>query len=236
MGGNSQNGPNITEVKTTKLSFAVWPVWDDQTQSLYWVDFLATSSQPAIYRYDDRSGMTYSATIPGSQTIGFIYPVRQGCKECTNLFAVGSGHDVLLVKWDGISPQAQIVRTLFSVEPDNPLTHVNLARADGHGRLFEGPFSLEFCGAPVADQSLYRYDSSRGLQRIFTGVRATTGIAFDDKAHKMYHVGGCSLLLTEYDYDPKTGDVCKYLFLLKRSFFHFLDKSDRTYNFGQHFR
>lgn len=186
-------------------------MWDDHTQSLYYIDFLATDQKPALYRYSYRDGMIYSAVLPGAQTIGFVYPVRQGCKECTDIFAVGSGHDVIFVKWDGKSPLAQVVgpQKLFSVESDIPSSHINIAQADRHGRIYEGPFSTQFCSAP-ANESLYRYTTERGLQRIFTGVRATTGLAFDDNARKMYHVDGCNFLISEFDYDPKTGDLCKY--------------------------
>lgn len=154
--------------------------------------------------------MLYSATIPGAQTVGFVYPVREGCKECTDLFAVGSGRDAILVKWDGKSPQAQVVgsQKLFSVEPDNPRGQTNIAMADRYGRLYEGPSSMEFCSAPP-NQSFYRYTNKRGLERLFTGVQATTGIAIDEDAGKLYHIDGCSFVLTAYDYDPKTGDICK---------------------------
>lgn len=217
MGANGQNDLKITELKAKKVELAVYPVWDDDTQSLYYINFFAVDPEPAIYRYSYRDDMTYSAVIPGSGTIGFVYPARQGCKDCADLFLIGNSNDVSVVKWDGKSPQAQVVgKELISIEPNNTQTHVNLALADRHGRLYVGTFSLQFCAAPTADSSLYRYTNDRGLTRLFTGVRATSGIAIDYNARKLYHVGGCNLLLTAYDYDPKTGDICKYSLL-----FHF---------------
>lgn len=186
-------------------------MWDEHTHSLYFVNFLQDSTKPAIYRYSVIDGRLYSAVIPGSQTVSFINPVRQGCTACSDLFAVGSGHDIIYVKWDGKSPQAQIVGPkLFSIEPDQPLTHTNIARADRYGRVYEGSLSLQFCAAP-ANQSLYRYTDKRGVEVLFTGFRATSGLAIDEDRGKLYHVGGCNLLLTEFDYDPKTGDICKFL-------------------------
>lgn len=207
---NNQNGLKISEIKGNKVDLAAWPVWDDHTQSLYFIDFLSNASQKsAIYRYSYRNGIVYSASIPGAQTVGFVYPVREGCKECSDLFAVGSGRDIIFIKWDGKSPQAQVVgQKLFSIEPDNPKGHTNIAVADRHGRIYIGPFSLEFCSAPPT-QLFYRYTNKRGLERLFTGLRATTGIAIDEDAGKLYHIDGCSFVLTAYDYDPKTGDICK---------------------------
>lgn len=186
-------------------------MWDDHTQSLYFIEFVSTTDQkPSIYRYSYLDGTLYSAAIPGVQSPAFIYPVRQGCKECTDIFAIGSGHDVIFIKWDGKSPQAQVVgpQKLFTIEADIPLSQLNIAVADRHGRIYEGPFSTEFCNTP-ANKSLYRYTDKRGLERIFTGVYVTTGITFDEKAKKMYHLDGCNLLLTGFDYDPKTGDSCE---------------------------
>lgn len=153
--------------------------------------------------------MLYSAAIPGAQTIAFVNPVRQDCNECTGLFAVGSGHDVIFVKWDGKSPEAQVVgQKLFSVELDIPLSHINIAKSDRHGRVYVGSFSLDFCDTP-ANKTFYRYTNERGVERIFTDVRTISGLALDEDAGKIYHLDGCNLVISEFDYDPKTGDICK---------------------------
>lgn len=134
--------------------------------------------------------------------------MRHDCTECEDIFAIGNEHGSNLIKWNGISAEAQLLGTqkLFNVEEFDPNSHINVAQTDRTGRLFIGTFSEDFCNTP-ANHSLYRYTIERGIEPIFSGIYGTSGIAIDERANKLYHV----------DYS-NTGDICKLMHLFFVSF------------------
>ena len=141
------------------------------------------------------------------QSTDFILPVRQNGLKYKNHYAIGNKHDVILIEWDGKSKNACIVRTLFSIEPNDESSTLDCARTDRFGRYYGGTFSMEeFCSSP-ANKSFYRHSIETGVERIFGGLLGTSGIAINENANKLYHVGLCSLIISEFDWNPLTGDI-----------------------------
>lgn len=171
---------------------------------------MPTGDESLLYRYSLSDDRLYSARVPGVKSTDFIIPVQNRGLKCTNLFAIGNAHDVTLIQWNGISTSAQIVQPkLFSIAPNDESSTVDYARTDRMGRYYGGTFSMTgFCGTSP-NRSFYRQTLQKGVQRIFSGVLGTTGIAFNENAHKLYHTGLCSLIISEFDWDPSTGDLCK---------------------------
>lgn len=198
----------MSVLHSQKLNFPFGPVWVDNKQSVYFVDLIAEDR--LVYRYSFDSGILYSASIPGIKAISFIYPVRQKCKKCNDIFAIGMAHGVNFIKWDGKTTVAQLVNqtNLFNVEENDTKSIMDIAQADRNGRLYFGTYSSDFCSSP-ANSSFYRYSANRGVERIFGDLYGTSGIAIDEKAKKLYHSDYCLLLITEFDFNPKTGDLCK---------------------------
>lgn len=139
----------------------------------------------------------------------FILPAKAKCKKCKNLFVVGVGSQVVTIEWNGKSTRAKVVRQLFTMDANIPSSRTGMARASPKGRFFGGTYYYPMdCTKPTV-LSYYRYDTSKGLVRLFGDLGSTGGIAFNVEARKMYHLTYCRLLLTEYDWDPDTGDICK---------------------------
>lgn len=203
-------GQQVVELKTPKINFPIWPIWDETTQSVIFTDFLVGGQNPVIYRYSLEDGTLYSASVPGIQSISFIYRVRKNCKECEDIFGIGNEHGVNLIRWNGKTTEAQLIgpRKLMNAEESDPKSHMNVAQADRKGRLYFGTFSLDFCNSP-ANKSFYRYTVERGIDRIVFGLYGTSGIAINEDAKKIYHTDPCSLFITEFDFDPRTGDLCE---------------------------
>lgn len=206
-----QIGWEISKLTTPEIRIPHSAYSDDD--SLYFVTFITSEYQASINRYSYIDGIFYSAYIEGVTSPSFIVPINQKvCKKCrkcdAKLFAVGVGHDVLKVKWNGKSTKAKVVGTIFSVENNIPSSRYDVATTDSHGRLYTGTLSETLCNS-TATRSFYRYTRTAGADRLFGGLKSTTGIAFNDEIGKMYHFDSCQLYLTEYDYDPETGDICK---------------------------
>lgn len=174
---------------------------------------MSIENQPPIHRYSLDDKKLYSARIPGVKAIGFIYPVN--CTNRNNLFAIGNGRNVSLITWDGISNQAQPVgpQKLFSLDSNIPTTGTDIVAADPYGRFYLGTYSAELCQSPP-NLSVYRYTTGIGVKRLFGGIYGSSGLGVDSIAKKLYHLEYCTLILSQFDWDPATGDLCTFRSLL----------------------
>lgn len=198
----------MLDLKTQQLGFPLAPVWDDNTRSVYFTDYFGGDPNPAFFRYSYDDGKLYSAFIPGVGSISHVYPVRQKCKKCKDIFEIAYEHGGTYMKWDGKSPQAQLVGPgkFYNVEESDTQSVMDVAHADRRGRLYFGTCSFDLCNTP-ANKSVYRYTNDRGVDWMFGGLYGTSGIVINKKAKKLYHSDYCSLMITEYDYDPITGNL-----------------------------
>lgn len=153
-------------------------------------------------------GKLYSASIPGVKKIGFIYPVNHPVFK--NAFAIGQGSSVSFITWDGKSKVAKPIgpKKLFSLETENPASGTDIVAADPYGRFYLGTFSSELCkSAPTL--GVYRYDTIKGVKKMFGKIHGTSGLFLDAIAKKLIHLEYCSLVATLLDWDPATGDLCE---------------------------
>lgn len=173
------------------------------------MNFITTGIQSSIYRYSYQDGILYSAYIEGVTSPSFIIPTNKKCTKCNEcdeqFFAVGVGSDVVTIKWNGKSTKAKVVSSLFSVE--SAPYRFNAGMVDSNGRFYGGTLSPKFCNS-TASRSFYRYTKNEGVVRLFGDLQSTSGTAFDQNEHKMYQLDSCQLLITDFDYDPNTGDIC----------------------------
>lgn len=181
------------------------PHWDEETQSLYYNDIYGTEA--TILRYDYNENKTYLATVEGEPVVSFIIPVANQ----KNHFAVGIGRRVGIIQWDGVSPKAKLVKTIFEVEPDKPNNRFNDAKADPSGRLFAGTMRFEHLGDlfDVAGGSFYRYSKSEGVKDLLHNIHCSNGLAWDEKENKFYYIDSFKFNVKGYDYDSKSGNICK---------------------------
>lgn len=193
----------------TNLSLSV--IWDDCTQSVYYIEFHPNYQQPAIFRYDNEEDKTYSAYIDGYAGPAFILPISQKCDKYKNLFLVGLHKFTRIIEWDGRSTVARVVSTVFDIEENDPLSILGVSRQSERGRFYGGSIHITFCSAP-ANSSLYSYTKEKGLQRLFGDVHSTIGLTFDKNAGYLYHLDSCTGAITRFQTDSK-GDICKMVFI-----------------------
>lgn len=96
----------IEEVTTEdqRCELGEGPHWDVETQSLFYVNILEDA---ALFRYDYKSGEIFKATVKEDKSpIGFLIPVDGKTDE----FVVGAARRILLIKWDGKSSEASILK------------------------------------------------------------------------------------------------------------------------------
>lgn len=71
--------------------------------------------------------------------IAFIIPVH----GTTDEFTIGTGRRITLIRWDGTSAKAAVIKTVGEVEFDLPDNRFNDAKTDPQGRFYGGTMRLE---------------------------------------------------------------------------------------------
>lgn len=165
-----------------------------------------TGQQSSIFRYSYCDDVLYSAYVEGVNSLAFILPVEAKLEGCEDRFLVGAGSKVLTIQWNGKSTRATVINQLTTLDQNIPNSRTSIARTSPNGRFFGGTFSQLQCKAP-SNLSIYRYNLSGSLERIFGHLKATSGIAFDREACKIYHLDTCQLCITVSDWNPTTGKI-----------------------------
>lgn len=199
----------VLPIKTQIIRSTISPVWDDYTQSLYFVSRNTTGQQNSIFRYSYEDDTLYSAYVQGLNSLAFILPVAAKSEKTENQFVVGYGKYAVTIQWNGKSTKAKVLHGLFPLDENIPMSRTGAARTSPNGRFFAGTyFDPKRCNNVSATLSLYRYNpSSVRLRRLFGNFKSTAGIAFDTNAKKLYHLDACQLIITEFDWNPKTGRI-----------------------------
>lgn len=160
----------------------------------------------SLLRYDYDENKVYQATIDNAATLLFILPIN--CAP--DLFLVGIDLNAVIVYWNGRSPKATVIWTLFKFD-ENPSNVINDIKTDEHGRFYGGTKSVESCDTGKAPTgAFYRYHKHKGLQKFFGNVYISNGLTWVRDTNKFYYADSCTYDIKEFDYNPKTGNLCKY--------------------------
>lgn len=190
----------VIALQDFKSNFLFGAVWDSKSQSAYATDFVSLPDVNSIFRYDYNTQIFYAATISGEISPSFIWPIE----GCNDEFVAGLDGVIKLIRWNGVSPTATVIRTVLTA-----YGHMNYFLADRAGRLFFGTLNNTLFCAANNDYAFYRY-SKGSVTKLIGGLKTTTGLAIDYNRNKFYHADACSYEISKFDYDPKTGDICKY--------------------------
>ncbi|KAL7745499.1 hypothetical protein ACLKA6_015494 [Drosophila palustris] len=173
------------------------PHWDVARQSLYYVDLEAG----ALLRYDYKQNKVYRTQIEGEKLASFVLPIEGNPLE----FAVGCGRRTVIVHWDGVSPTAKVVRTLFAVQSEFEENRLNDAKTDPHGRFFGG--TMRYVGDEFVHRhgELYRWEAGGNVTLVKSDVGISNGLAWDEKLKKFYYIDTTDYEVKSYDYNFETG-------------------------------
>lgn len=186
------------------------PHWDEKSQSLYYVDIFGT--EYSVLRYCSLVDRTYGATIDGEPVVSFIIPVY-GTKD---EFAVGLRHRVGIIRWNGKSRKAKLIRIAEDIENCKPYweNRFNDAKADPRHRLWAGTMRVEECDKPEIPTygNLFRFSADEPAYTVSkpNSIQISNGLAFDKKRGKFYYIDSCDYNVVVYDYDSRTGNICEF--------------------------
>lgn len=168
-----------------------------------------------LKRYCSRENKVYEARIKDrSGRTSFMIPLKCKKSKRKNLFAVSVNLTMEIIKWDGHSAEAHVVRDEIDFETGKYFSSngFNEAKADPCGRFFGGTIRSSRCNkdSNVANASFYRYTPREGLTRLLTDVAISNGLDWDKKRKKFYYMDSCSFDIKVYDWDRKTGFICMF--------------------------
>lgn len=127
---------------------------------------------------------------------------------------VGIDKTVAIVKWDGTSSKATIVkRRLFELDCEISDVIINDVKTDERGTFYGGTRVL-VKSQPCADGSkpigaFYNYGSDEGVRKLFGNVTFSNGLTWVPQTKKFYYIDSCTYEIKEFNYDTKTGNLCK---------------------------
>lgn len=205
----------VEPIGTIKTRVGEGPFFDSITNSLYFTDIIGKDQ---ILRYDLSENQIYKAHIKGETgQMGFIIPV-EGRK---NLFGCGIGEKLVIVRWDGVTSEAESLGTQLVLGPSTNVVHDGLV--DPWDNLFAGTVRSVLCNPNSTNPSggLYRSRNGQRVTEIISGMNAPNGFAIDDIKCVLYLIDSCNKHIRVYDYQPVTGILCKYFSIKNAYIFQF---------------
>nr|XP_040226262.2 regucalcin-like isoform X1 [Anopheles coluzzii] len=198
---SSDSSYQVVKLPSPRTKLGEGPVWDIDSQSLYYVDI----NTPAVLRYDYGENRTYSAKLAGANSISFIALVTGQPEH----FVVGENNRVTLIRWDGRSEAASHVRVLADLGPSQSHVRFNDGKIDPAGRLYAGTMQLESLGDLFAQKEgqLFRYTNGTMVVQK-QNVSISNGLTWDEPFNplRMYYIDSAALDVKAFDVDAN-GDL-----------------------------
>jgi sugar lactone lactonase YvrE len=161
------------------------PVWDERTQSLFWIDilnyrvhqFFPERGTGRIFEIGDLVG---SLALTHSDTL--ILALRHR-----------------LARLDLVSGDVEILLDVEEGKPDNKL---NDGKPDARGRFWFGSFSQN-----EGEAALYRYDPDGSLHVMQEGMTGSNGLGWSPDGRTFYLTDSGDKKIYAFDFDVETGEI-----------------------------
>lgn len=157
------------------------PVWDEQSQSIYWVDIL----NAILHHYHPATGAYRDWELPSM--LGAV----ACCEDGRMIAALQTGFAFLDLESGALEP-------ILDPEAHLPNNRFNDGKCDPLGRFWAGTMDLsEKRGAA----SLYMLDHDLSCTPKVSGVTISNGLAWTSDARTLYYIDTPSRSVVAFDYD-----------------------------------
>ena len=164
------------------------PVWDSQSQSLYWIDIQGKH----IHRFHPASGRNQTFDLPEIVT-------------CIALRAAGGLVLTLKKHFAVFDPATLALQRLAEVESEISNNRFNDGKCDPQGRLWAGTMDAVHWSA--ANGSLYRFDANKSISTMQRDVMCSNGTGWSPDARTMYYTESFRYTIFAYDFDSADGTI-----------------------------
>lgn len=164
------------------------PIWDTNTQTLWWVDIL----EGTVHRYcpDDETFQQINL----QQTVSSIALRKNG--GCIITLKNGFAY---------LDPQNGRLKPIVSLKEDISVNRFNDGKCDSAGRFWAGTMNME---DPINQTAaLYFLDPDLRVSTVIEGVACSNGLAWDIERSKFYFIDTPTRQVVAYDYEDTTGKI-----------------------------
>jgi sugar lactone lactonase YvrE len=196
-----ESGMRITPVIDVKPSLGEGPVWDVETQRLWWID----STEGRVYRITEK----------GDELV--VWDAREKIGSMA-IFADDSG--LLLAQETGLyhfDTDTDTRSLIVDPEPDLPGNRLNDGKVDPKGRFIFGSMDQN---EDTPSGKLYCLDLDLSVRVLDDGIICSNGPCFSPDGSILYFADTWTGDIWAYDYDIEMGDVSN------RRIFASIDRSD----------
>jgi len=178
----------ITRLDVPQCSVGEGPVWDVQTQCLFWIDIL----EKAVYRLDPSTGQTQRWSVPN--IIGSMAITQDG----NAIVALANGVHTL----DLTTGECRMLASSPDLDAQVQLAD---GKVDRRGRFIVGSSDR---GMKEARGKLYALDpGATSLRIIDTDIFLANGPCWSPDDRTFYHADSIRKLIYAYDYDLDQGTL-----------------------------
>lgn len=165
------------------------PIWDPDSQTLYWVNILANE----LHIFDPASGK--DRHIDCGQMVGTVVGRKSGglMVAMTNGFA-------------SVNLETEEIRHIVDPE-NNPEARFNDGKCDPAGRFWAGSLPLS---ENVPEGSLYSLETDLSVKKRLSQITIANGIVWTSDHKTMYYIDTPTMKVDAYDYDIETGDLSNH--------------------------
>jgi sugar lactone lactonase YvrE len=175
----------VQNVLAARARLGECPVWDADSQQLYWVDIY----NHRLHQFHPASGRNHYFDM--GDLVSALAP---------------AGTDRLLVALRDqlafLNLQTRKTTPLCQVEFSHPDTRLNDGKCDPQGRFWLGSISE----APE-QAALYRYDPDGSLHVMETGLTISNGLGWSPDEKTFYLTDSPKRIIYAYDFDGETGSI-----------------------------
>ena len=161
------------------------PCWDDQSQSLFWVDIPA-----------GRVNRLSEAGVHSSWDVGA--PAGAAVPRASGGLVVAAGNGFLAL--DTLTGDvSELARA-----PGQPGTRMNDGKCDRAGRFYAGSMAAD---ESPGKGSFYRLDPDGSVTELMTGLGISNGLGWSPDDTLMYYTDSLDYRVDVMDYDAATGEL-----------------------------
>jgi sugar lactone lactonase YvrE len=178
----------VTRIGTTTDRLGEGPIWDAETQCLYWLDSLAGT----LHRLDPESGAHQAVTVPA--------PVGS--------MSLRNGGGAVLSLQDGFYSfnfKTSAIELLAPLGINNPNVRLNDGKTDRQGRFLAGTMHLHRTGDEPVVGGLFRLDPGGRATQIADDILTSNGPCFSPDGRIFYFADSRRRMIWAFDYDTETG-------------------------------
>jgi sugar lactone lactonase YvrE len=164
------------------------PVWDEVTETLYWVNIKAGE----LHQFDPLT-KTDRVVFKSNETIGFAVPAQNG------EMILGLTHSIV-----SLNLQTGQLSTLAAPETHIPGNRFNDGKCDPTGRLLAGTMDNAL---QATSGALYSLAPDGTLKTLLTGIHISNGLTWSPDFNTFYHIDTLTRMVMAYDYDLASGGI-----------------------------